>query len=156
MLAKIRRRTKDMKALTELMTTAERFARADGVELPGSEHVVAAAIDHSDGRAGALAGAHGVDAEQFLAEVRRVHADALDEIGIEERDNAIDSALPDEGEPIGPYRATPSAQQLLKRVAETSDGFDSAAFVRQAARTRQGTTAAALRNLEITDHDAGE
>lgn len=155
MLTKIRRRMKDMKALTELMTTAERLARADGVELPGSEHVVAAAIDHSDGRAAALAGSHGVDAERFLVEVRRVHADALDEIGIDERDDAIDPALPDGGDPVGLYRAAPSAQRLLKLVADTSDGFDSAAFVRQAARTRRGTTAAALRNLGITDHAAG-
>ena len=156
MLAKIRRRMKDMKALTELMTTAERYARADGVELPGSEHLVAAAIDHSDGRAGALAGSHGVDAERFLAEVRRVHADALDEIGIDERDDAIDPALPDAGEPVGLHRAAPSAQQLLKRVADTSDGFNSAAFIQHAARTRRGTTAAALGNLGITDPGAGE
>jgi hypothetical protein len=156
MLAKIRRRVKDMKALTELMTTAERFARADGVELPGSEHVVAAAIDHSDGRAAALAGSHGVDAEGFLVEVRRVHADALDEIGIDEREEAIDPALPEGDEPVGLYRATPSAQQLLKCVAETSDGFDSAEFLRQASRTRRGTAAAALRRLGITDHGSGE
>lgn len=151
MLTRLRRRMQDMKAVTELMTTAERLARADGVELPGSEHLVAAAIDHSDGRAAALADAHGVDADRFLAEIRRVHADALDELGIDERDDAIDAALPEPVEPVGPYRAAPSAQQLLRCVAERADGFDSAAIIRQAARSRRGTTATALRHLGITD-----
>lgn len=156
MLTKLRRRMKDMRALTELMTTAERHARADGVALPGSEHIVAAAIGHSDGRAASLAGSHGVDAEQFLAEVRRLHAEALDDIGIDARDDAIGSSLPATAEPDGLYRAAPSAQQLLSRVADTSTGFDSAAIIREAARSRHGTTAAALRRLGITANGPAE
>lgn len=154
MFARLRRRMKDMKALAELMTNAERLARDDGVELPGSEHVVAAAIDHSDGQAAALARTHGVDAERFLAEVRRLHADALDGIGVTEPDDAIDAALPDAPEASGLYRATPSAQRLLQRVADTAHGFDSAAFVRMAAAADRGTTASALRNLGIVETNA--
>lgn len=145
---------KDMKALAELMTNAERIARADGVELPGSEHVVAAAIDHSDGKAASLARSHGVDAERFLAEVRRLHAAALDQIGVTEPAGAIDSALPDQPDPSSVYRAAPSAQQLLQRVADTSTGFDSAAFLHTAAASKRGTTASALRNLGIVETDA--
>lgn len=156
MLTRLRRRMKDMKALTELMTTAERLARADGVELPGSEQLVAAALGHSDGRAASFAEPHGVNADVFLVEVRRVHAEALEEIGIGEVDDAIDASLPDAPEPIGPYRAAPSAQHLLQRVARSADGFDSAEIVCEAARSRHGTTAMALRNLGVAGDSVTE
>ena len=149
MFRKLRRRIADMKALTELMTSAERLARDDGLDRPGSEHVVAAAISHSDGRAAALLAPHGVDADRFLEATRRVHTRALDAVGVHASDDQLDAALPDATPESGAYKVEPSAQDLLQRVAATATGFDSAQFVREATKVRQGTVALALEELGL-------
>lgn len=148
MFRKLRRRLADMRALTELMTSAERLARADGLDRPGSEHVVAAAINHPDGRAAAMLAPHGVDAERFLEAIRRVHARALDEVGIHPGDD-LDAELPAASAGTGAFRAEPSAQDLLQRVAANAEGFDSAAFVREAAEVRHGTVALVFEELGL-------
>lgn len=149
MFTRMKNRIASMKDVALLLSTAEEVARADGLDQPAAEHMVIAALQHPDGRAATLLGAHGIDADTFATAVRRVHAAALDS----DADGPMDGSLPATVEAGGLYRSAPSGQELIRQVAATAKGFDSAAIVREAVRAERGTVALAFRQLGIDDSD---
>lgn len=153
MLSRIRRRFDDMRAVARLLSEAERHAGDEGIDRPEAEHLVMAALNHPDGRARTLLARHGVDAATFADAVRSIHAASTEQIGVEAPDDAIDAVLPSPGAPRGLYRSAPSAERLMRQVADDADGFDSADIVRMAARFERSTTALALAALGVSADD---
>jgi len=136
----------DMKNLSELLSEAENQAHLLGDSVPGAEHLVLAALLHSDGSAETLLG---VDAEQFRAAIVDAHAKALASAGISVTEPELAPAKT--RSPL--YRSEASAEEVLKRtrILAKKDGvrFQSAYVVRAAAEREQGTVARVLITLGI-------
>ncbi len=117
MFNKLRRARADLATMNALFPAAERIARDDGVEQPGAEHLLLAALDLDDIATSALS-AVDVDRAELRAAIAVQHEEALRAIGVVADDNAITAALPPGGRPRGPYRSQGSMQTAFQRAVE--------------------------------------
>lgn len=113
MLDKLRRARTDLATMKALLPEAERIARDDGVEQPGAEHLLLAALDLDDVATDVLR-VFAVDQAGLRAAVAGQHEEALRAIGLVADDNAIAAALPTGGQPSGPYRSQGSLQTAFR------------------------------------------
>lgn len=160
MFMTLRNKFKDVGTLSTLCEDAERVARSDGNERPGSEHFVLASLHMSDGTAlRALAGL-GATPETFAAAVRVQFMEALGSAGLE-------MSLPEEpglpslhlaSSPSRLYNAAPSGQSLVQRLASTAEvrkerPLLAADILVAAAQEEFSITARAFRVLGIARQD---
>ncbi|WP_019875347.1 Clp protease N-terminal domain-containing protein [Sporichthya polymorpha] len=153
MFGKLRRAKADLTLMNHLLPAAERDAQAEGVDRPGAEHLVLAALDLPDGRAAAALRAVGVSAEDLRGAIRAEHAEAVAGVGLDVDENAIDAALPPPGSPRGPYRSAGSLQTVFQRAVALAKADRSplcSGFVLRAAlEGERGTLAGALERLGV-------
>lgn len=117
MFNRLRRARIDLATMNALFPLAERIARDDGVEQPGAEHLLLAALDLDDIASSALS-AFDADRAELRAAIVVQHDEALRAIGVVADDNAITAALPDGGRPRGLYRSQGSMQTAFQRAVE--------------------------------------
>ncbi len=133
----------DLRLIADLLTTAEREARALGDPEPGAEHLLLAALLLDDDSARR---AVPTDAETVRAAIAAVHAAALAAVGVEAPPNA--AALPAAS---GAYRADVSAQQVFQRARELArrspTGLRAAHVLIAVAEREHGTAARVLQQL---------
>lgn len=115
MFNKLRRARSDLATMIDLFPAAERIARDDGIDQPGAEHLLLAALDLDDGIAKQAIGTFQVAATDLRAAIVGQHEEALRAIGVIADDNAIAAALPASGQPRGPYRAQGSLQTAFQQ-----------------------------------------
>jgi ATP-dependent Clp protease ATP-binding subunit ClpA len=149
----IRNALADIRTMKALFTAAENEATALGDEQPGAEHLFLAALTLDDASARSALATLGVTADQVRSAIVRVHATALDAIGV---DAGTDGVLRPSGtRPLtGPYRTTGSAQDLFQRARRLS-AADKPAMLRAghiaiaATEAEHGTVARLLELLDI-------
>lgn len=145
----------DMRTIKRLLTDAERIAREHGVEEPGAEHLLLAAIELPDGTATRALAAVGVDDETVRLALRSGEVDALVTAGVP-RDRAEALAIPTPlgsgGKPIL-YGAGPSAREAFQdagaRARAAGQRLTGAHVVAAVAALHRGAVAAALGRLGI-------
>lgn len=145
----------DIRTMKTLFTTAENEAAALGDEQPGAEHLFLASLSLDDDSARSALAALGVTADQVRSGIVRVHAEALEALGL---DVATASVLGRSGSsrPLtGPYRSTGSAQDLFQRArrlsaADTSAPLRAGHIAMAAAEAEHGTI---VRLFELLDID---
>ena len=151
MFDKLRRARADLTTMNALFPAAERIARDDGIDQPGAEHLLLAAIDLDDGIAKDALAAIGVDAAQLRAAIVGQHEEALSSIGVIADDNAIAAALPASGQPRGPYRAQGSQQaafqQAVSLAKHDNASLNSGYLLLAITEAEHGTVARALQQL---------
>jgi ATP-dependent Clp protease ATP-binding subunit ClpA len=151
MFDKLRRARSDLTTMNTLFPAAERIARDDGVDQPGAEHLLLAAIDLDDGIARSALAAIGVDAAGLRAAIVRQHEEALSSIGVIADDNAIAAAMPASGQPSGPYRAQGSQQaafqQAVSLAKDDNASLNSGYLLLAITEAEHGTVARALQQL---------
>lgn len=101
--------------MNALFPSAERIARDDGIDQPGAEHLLLAALELDDGIAKHALNTFQVDPAELRVAIVGQHQEALRTIGVIADDNAIAAALPASGQPRGPYRAQGSLQTAFQR-----------------------------------------
>lgn len=82
MFEKLRRARADPATMLALFPKAEQIARADGVDEPGAEHLLLAALDLDDGIATRALDRFHVDAGSLRAAIGAQHDEALRAIGV--------------------------------------------------------------------------
>jgi ATP-dependent Clp protease ATP-binding subunit ClpA len=116
----IRTALADIRTMRALFTTAEGEAAALGDEQPGAEHLLLAAMILDDASARSAFATLGVTVEQVRSAIGRVHATALDAVGIDAGTDGV-RGLSESSRPFtGPYRSTGSAQDLFQRARRLS------------------------------------
>lgn len=153
MLARLRRARADVSTMNGLLPAAERLARDEGLERPGAEHVLLAALDLDDRIAAAAFAEVGLDRAAVHGALRELHAEALRSIGVVADDAAIDVSLPTAAPPTGLYRAEASARDLFQRsvaIARADGGpLTSGHVVLAALEAPRGAAARALDHLGL-------
>ncbi len=152
MFNKLRRARADLATMNTLFPAAERIARDDGVEQPGAEHLLLAALDLDDIATNALS-AFDVDEVDLRAAIVVQHDEALRAIGVIADDNAITAALPTSGRPSGPYRSQGSLQTAFQHAVELakrdSAPLNSGYLLLAVTDAEHGTVERALRHLGV-------
>lgn len=150
----IRNALADIRTMKALFTAAENEATALGDEQPGAEHLFLAALTLDDASARSALATLGVTAEEVRSAIVRVHATALDAIGVDGGTDRV-PGQPDSSRPLtGPYRSTGSARDLFQRARRLS-AADKPAKLRAghvaiaAAEAQHGTLARLLDLLSI-------
>lgn len=115
MFDKLRRARADLATMHVLLPAAERMARAEGIDEPGAEHLLLAALDLDDGIARRALGRFHLEPADVRAGIVGHHEEALRAVGVIADDNAITAALPDGGRARGLYRAQASARQAFQQ-----------------------------------------
>ena len=142
---------RQMRAIKQLLTDAEREARSMGDAEPGAEHLLLAAIDLPDGTAGRVLAGFDVDADRLRQAIVDHHAAALASVGIDAPDLRTASPIePANGS--GPYRSTASAREAFQAaaaMARRDRALLGAHVVAAVAEMEHGTTAGVLRTLGI-------
>lgn len=141
----LRTARRDLRLISELLTTAEIEARALGDPEPGAEHLLLAAVAGTDASA---RDSLGVDADAVRAALIAVHAESLASIGVVAPE--LDTALP----PVsGVYRSQVSAQEVFQRARELSrrspSGLRTAHVLLAVTEREHGTAARVLRRLGL-------
>jgi ATP-dependent Clp protease ATP-binding subunit ClpA len=156
--SKLRRARTDIATMKRLFPDAERLAQADGLDRPGAEHLLLAALDLDDGTALQALGEMWIDSQQLHDAVIAQYDEALRGVGITADDNAIDARLPAPPErTTGPYRSQGSMQTLFQRAVTLakSDGspLRSGHLLLAATESEHGALARALTHLGIDRHE---
>jgi ATP-dependent Clp protease ATP-binding subunit ClpA len=142
---------RQVRAIKQLLTDAEREARSMGDAEPGAEHLLLAALDLPDGTARRVLDGFGVDAEGLRRAIGDHHAAALASVGIE----APDLGTPSPIEPAngtGPYRSSASAREAFQAaaaMARRDRTLLGAHVVAAVAEMEHGTSAGVLQALGI-------
>ena len=149
-----RSRIRDIRIMSELFPKADAIASANGEQEAGAEHLLLAAFDLDDGSARRVFTRVGADADAFHAAVRAQHAAALRSVGVEPfDDNTLDHHISPTGPETGIHRGSPSSHELFRQVVELvrkeKSRLYGAYFVLVAAQANYGTTARALRHMDI-------
>lgn len=149
-----RSRIQDIRIMNQLFPAADAAAAADGEPQAGAEYLVLAALDLDTGSARRAFEAVGADPDQFHDAVRAQHADALRAVGMRPiNDEVLDQHIPPPVADDRPHRGAPSGHALFRRVVELVRAERSqlygAYIVLVAAQTEHGTTARALRHMDI-------
>jgi ATP-dependent Clp protease ATP-binding subunit ClpA len=149
----MRRARADLATMNAVLPAAERMARHDGIDEPGAEHLLLAALDLDDGIARRALGEFGVDAAGLRAAVAAQHEDALRSIGVIADEQALAAALPDAGQPRGVYRSQGSLQDAFQEAVAIAkrDGtrLTSGHLLLAATTPDHGTVHRALARLAI-------
>jgi ATP-dependent Clp protease ATP-binding subunit ClpA len=150
---KLHRARADLATMNSLFPAAERIAREDGIEQPGAEHLLLAALDLDDDIAYNALSAFDVDPVEISAAIVGQHDEALRAIGVIADDNAITAALPASGQPSGPYRSQGSLQTAFQQAVELSKrdkaALNSGYIMLAATDAEHGTVARALQHLGV-------
>ena len=145
---------RQMRAIKQLLTDAEREARAMGDAEPGAEHLLLAALDLPDGTAARVLATFGIDGERLRSAITQYHAAALAQVG-------IDGAAFGTPQPIEPangsgvYRSAASAREAFGAVATMARrdrGLLGAHVTAAIAEMEHGTAAGVLSLLGIDRH----
>lgn len=112
-----KQRWRDAGTIRRLCEDAEALARVDGQASAGSEHMVQACLGLADGSAQAVFKGLGVTAAGYREAVHRQYEVALALLGIGGADAAHQPAAPPVARPSRLYRAAPSGQALVQRLA---------------------------------------
>ena len=153
---KKRSRIHDIRIMNQLFPAADAIAAADGERDAGAEHLLIAALDLDTGSARRVFERVSADADQFQNAVRAQHAHALQAVGMQPiDDDRLDRHIPPPAADTGLHRGSPSGHELFRKVValvrkERSQLYG-AYFVLVAAETKFGTTARALRQMNV-DH----
>lgn len=139
--------------MNRLFPAADAIAEADGAADAGAEHLLIAAFDLDTGSARRAFERVGADPDQFRLAVGEQHADAMRAVGMRPmNDDPLDEHLPPPANDRI-HRGRPSGHELFRRVVEVVRGERSqlygAYFVLVAAQTERGTTARALRHMNV-------
>lgn len=152
MFENLRRARADLATMNALFPAAERIAHDDGVEQPGAEHLLLAALELDDIATSALRTVS-VDQAELRAAIVAQHEGALRAIGVVADDNAISVALPTGGDPRGPYRSQGSMQTAFRRAVELAkrdkSPLNSGHLLLAVMDAEHGTVDRALRHLGI-------
>lgn len=153
MFDKLRRARADLATMNALLPDAERIARDDGVDQPGAEHLLLAALGLDDGVAQQALRAFDVEPAELRAAILGQHEDALRTVGVIADENAITAALPVSGQPKGPYRAHGSLQTAFQQavaLAKHDDAsLNSGHLLLAVTDAERGTTVRALEHLGV-------
>lgn len=150
----IRNALADIRTMNALFTAAENEATALGDEQPGDEHLFLAALTLDDASARRALSGLGASADDVRSAIAKVHAAALETVGIDARDDDLPEG-PGAARPLrGIYRSTGSLQDMFQeaRVLSTADKpsmFRTAHIAIAAATREHGTLARALALLGI-------
>ena len=119
MFIKLKKRIRDMGTIKTLCLGAEKHANADGQKEPGAEHFLLSALELPDGTARKAFEKIQIDPDRFHHAIARQYDDALRSVGIEAPPHASigNTALPVATQK-GIYKAKPSSQMLMQRLAE--------------------------------------
>ena len=101
--------------MNALFPAAEQIARADGIDRPGAEHLLLAALELDDGIAKAALIFFDVGPAALREAIRGQHDEALLAVGVIADDNAIAAALPVPAPARGLYQAQGSLQAAFQR-----------------------------------------
>lgn len=112
MFQAMRQRWRDMGTVKALCRAAEAHARDEGIEQPGAEHFVLAALDMPEGSARRALQRLRLTPADFRAGVQRQYQEALRHLGIEPP--AFDAPPLPSTRGRGLYRAQPSGQDLMQ------------------------------------------
>ncbi len=145
----------DMRTIKRLLTDAERIARELGVEEPGAEHLLLAAVELPDGTAARVLAAVGVHEGDVRRALLAEEVDALTAVGVpRDRAEALASPIP-----LGPgdrpilYAAGPSAREAFQaagaRARAARQRLTGAHVVAAVAAMERGAAAAALKRLGV-------
>jgi ATP-dependent Clp protease ATP-binding subunit ClpA len=149
----MRRARADLATMNAVLPAAERMARDEGVDEPGAEHLLLAAVDLDDGIARRALGEFGVDADGLRAAIAAQHEDALASIGVIADEPSLAAALPDTGQPQGVYRSRGSLQEAFQAAVAMakSDGtrLTSGHLLLAATAPDHGTLPRALARLGV-------
>lgn len=115
MFDKLRRARADLGTMNVLFPRAEQIARDDGIDQPGAEHLLLAALELDDGIARAALQMFDIDSVSLRTAIAGQHDEALRSIGVIADDNAVAAALPAGGTATGPYRSQGSMQAAFQR-----------------------------------------
>jgi ATP-dependent Clp protease ATP-binding subunit ClpA len=153
MFAKARRARADLATMNSLLPAAEHIARDEGIDQPGAEHLLLAALDLDDDIAREALGTFGVDAAELRVAIVDQHDEALRAVGVVADDNAIAAALPASGEPRGPYRSQGSLQAAFQQAVELAKrdkaALNSGHILLAVTKAEHGTVARTLEHLGI-------
>lgn len=142
---------RQMGAIKQLLTDAEREARAMGDAEPGAEHLLLAAMDLPDGTATRVMATFGIDRERLRRAITEHHAAALAQVGID--GSALGTPAPIEpANGSGVYRSAASAREAFQAAATMArrDRALLGAHVTAAvAEMEHGTAAGVLRSLGV-------
>lgn len=149
-------RIDDMRLIAELLTTAEREARAGGDERPGAEHLLLAASMVGDRSARTALSRWDASAERIRAAIAAVHAHALAGIGLDAR-----PAAPIDAPPSGAYRSDANAQRVFTRAGELARtgrarGLRTAHVLLAVTEVDEGTARRVLRELGISPEELAD
>ncbi len=157
MFVTLKNKFKDVGTLSVLCKEAERIARIDGKQAPGSEHFVLASLALPDATARAALVRLGASPESFAEAIRIQFEDALRHVGLTA---GADAGWESASSPPAPdaaklFRAAPSGQSMLQRIAATSgvrQGREllAADVLLAAAEEELSIAARALRVLDIS------
>lgn len=141
----------EARTVSALLDGAERHANRAGELLPGTEHLLLAALDLADGTARRAFERAGVDPAALAAAIERQHVDALATVGVAAPGDLPVVPAPTPG---GPFRATPAAQSAFRRAYELSATpkprrLLGAHVVAAVAEGSEGTAARSIRALGI-------
>ncbi|HOT34726.1 MAG TPA: Clp protease N-terminal domain-containing protein [Rhodoglobus sp.] len=139
--------------MNALFPAAERIARDDGIDQPGAEHLLLAALDLDDGIAKNALNTFQVNPAQLRAAIVGQHEEALRAIGVIADDNAIDAVLPASGQQRGPYRAQGSLQTAFQHAVALAKRdkapLNSGYLLLAATDADHGTVARSLEHLGV-------
>lgn len=142
---------RQMRAIKQLLTDAEREARAMGDAEPGAEHLLLAAVELPDGTARRVLATFGVDAERLRRAILEHHDAALAQVGID----AATIGTPRPVEPAngsGVYRSAASAREAFQAagtMARRDHALLGAHVAAAVAEMEHGTVAGVLRSLGV-------
>lgn len=143
-------RIDDVRLISELLTTAEREARATGDEQPGAEHLLLAASVAGDDSARIALSRWDAAPDRIRAAIEAVHAQALAPLGVAGLPGA-----PIVAPPTGVYRSDANAQRVFTRAGELArkrrpKGLRTAHILLAVAELEEGTAPRVLRELGIS------
>lgn len=143
-------RIDDIRLISELLTTAEREARAAGDEQPGAEHLLLAASMTGDDSARIALAQWDAAPDRIRAAITAVHPEALATLGMPDSPHA-----PITARPAGAYRSDANAQRVFTRAGELArksrpKGLRTAHVLLAAAELEEGTARRVLRELGIS------
>ncbi len=153
MIKQIKQRARNMRVVSQLMTTSEQYANAMGEQEAGAEHLVLAAFDLPDGTARKAFEQAGGDPEAYMGAIDKQYRDALTTAGIQTPKNNSDDLIEKKFFP----RAKPSFTNVVRDMAKHSNFWKAkplvgAAVIASVARQERGVAIRALRTLEIDPH----
>lgn len=148
----LKQRIADMRTISFLCRTAERYANADGQKEAGAEHIMLAALDLPDGTARKAFVRAGADPDQFRTAIAQQYGDALASVGIDAAAlGKLHGAVAPEP---GLYQAKPSVGKLMQQLAartktSAAEPLLGAHVVAAGASAQQGVAMRALRRMGL-------